>query len=156
MAMSSSAGGGVASSPNVTPMIDVMLVLLIIFMVVTPLLQSGVSVALPKDMKNPEVDKAIIKESSLVVAITKENEYYVGKEKIEIVDLKDRVTRAMENKQPEERIVYIKSDVAANYGSVVEVVNTIRQAGIDQIGLVADKKKGGAETPAAAPPQAAS
>ena len=149
MGMTASGGSGLNSEINVTPMVDIMLVLLIIFMVVTPLLQSGVSVALPKDMKNPDEDKAIIKESSLVVAITKENEYYVSKDKIEIVDLKDRVTRAMENKQPEERIVYIKADVGANYGSVVEVINTIRQAGIDQIGLVADKKKGGAAAPAA-------
>ena len=130
------------SEINVTPMVDIMLVLLIIFMVITPLLQSGVSVTLPKDMKNPEEDKAIIKESSLVVAITKDNEYYVSKDKVDIADIKDRVTRAMENKKPEERIVYIKSDVEANYGSVVEVINSIRQAGIDQIGLVADKKKG--------------
>jgi biopolymer transport protein ExbD/biopolymer transport protein TolR len=144
------------SDINVTPMVDVMLVLLIIFMVITPLLQSGVSVALPKDMKNPEEDKAIIKESSFVVAVTKDNEYYVGKEKVEIVDLKDAVTRAMESKESAERIVYIKSDVAANYGSVVEVINTIRQAGIDQIGLVADKKKGGAAAPAPATGQAAS
>ncbi|MDT7604629.1 MAG: biopolymer transport protein TolR [Acidobacteriota bacterium] len=144
MGMSGGGNQKFNSEINVTPMVDIMLVLLIIFMVVTPLLQSGVSVTLPKDMKNPEVDKAIIKESSVVVAITKDNDYYLGKEKIEIGDLKDRVTKAMENKQPEERIVYIKSDVEANYGSVVEVINTIRQAGIDQIGLVADKKKGGA------------
>jgi biopolymer transport protein ExbD/biopolymer transport protein TolR len=146
-------GGGnkYNSEINVTPMVDVMLVLLIIFMVITPLLQSGVSVALPKEMKNPEEDPAIIKESSLVVAITAENEYYVGKDRIEITDLRDQITQAMENKRPEERIVYIKSDVNANYGSVVEVINTIRQAGIDQIGLVADKKKGpgaSAEQPA--------
>jgi biopolymer transport protein TolR len=140
------------SEINVTPMVDIMLVLLIIFMVVTPLLQSGVSVALPKEMKNPEEDPAIIKESSLVVAITKDNLYYVSKDKVDISELKDRVTKAMENKKPEERIVYIKSDVEANYGSVVEVINTIRQAGIDQIGLVADKKKGGA--PAAPPANA--
>jgi biopolymer transport protein TolR len=142
------------SEINVTPMVDIMLVLLIIFMVVTPLLQSGVSVALPKDMRNPEEDKAIIKESSLVVAITKDNEYYVGKDKVDINDVKERVTKSMENKKPEERIVYIKSDVEANYGSVVEVINSIRQAGIDQIGLVADKKKGagGATTPAATTP----
>ena len=140
------------SEINVTPMVDIMLVLLIIFMVVTPLLQSGVSVALPKDMRNPEEDKNIIKESSLVVAITKDNEYYVGKEKIDIGDLKDRVTKAMENKEPQDRIVYIKADVQSNYGSVVEVINSIRQAGIDQIGLVADKKKGGA--PAAPAPAA--
>ncbi len=130
------------SEINVTPMVDIMLVLLIIFMVVTPLLQSGVSVALPKEMKNPEEDPAIIKESSLVVAITKDNEYYVGKDKVDITELKDRINKAMENKKPEERIVYIKSDVNSDYGSVVEVINTIRDAGIDQIGLVADKKKG--------------
>jgi biopolymer transport protein ExbD/biopolymer transport protein TolR len=146
-------GGGnkYNSEINVTPMVDIMLVLLIIFMVITPLLQSGVSVALPKEMKNPEEDPAIIKESSLVIAITAENEYYIGKDKVEITDLKDQVTQTMENKQPEERIVYIKSDVNANYGSVVEVINTIRQAGIDQIGLVADKKKGDAAAPAGAP-----
>ena len=132
-----------SSEINVTPMVDIMLVLLIFFMVITPLLQSCVSVSLPREMKNPEEDPAIIKETSLVVAITKENEYFVGKDKVEIADLKDQISRAMENKKPEERIVYIKSDVGAQYGSVVEVINTIRQAGIDQIGLVADKKKGG-------------
>jgi len=142
MGMAVGGGGGFNSDINVTPMVDVMLVLLIIFMVITPLLQSGVSVALPKEMRNPEEDPAIIKESSLVVAITAENEYYVGKDRIELTDLRDEITRAMENKRPEERIVYIRSDVNANYGSVVEVINTIRQAGIEQIGLVADKKKG--------------
>ena len=152
MGMSMGGGGGFNSEINVTPMVDIMLVLLIIFMVITPMLQSGVSVALPKEMKNPEEDPAIIKESSLVVAITAENEYYIGKDKIEITDLKDQITRTMENKRPEERIVYIKSDVNADYGSVVEVINTIRQTGIDQIGLVADKKKGGATgQPAPAP-----
>ena len=146
-----------SSDINVTPMVDIMLVLLIIFMVITPLLQSGVSVALPKEMNNPEVDPAIIKESSVVVAITKDNEYYIGKDKIETVDLTDKIQKAMENKKPEERIVYVKSDVNANYGSVVEVINTVRQAGVDQIGLVADKKKGGgAAAPATAAPAAAS
>jgi biopolymer transport protein TolR len=150
--MGMSAGGNdkFNSEINVTPMVDIMLVLLIIFMVVTPLLQSGVSVALPKEMKNPEEDPAIIKESSLVVAITADNSYYVSKEKVDIAELKDRITKAMENKKPEERIVYIKSDVNADYGSVVEVINAIRQAGIDQIGLVADKKKGATAAPSPA------
>ncbi len=151
MGMASGGSGGLNSEINVTPMVDIMLVLLIIFMVITPLLQTGVSVALPKDMKNPEEDKAIIKESSLVVAITKDNEYFIGKDKVETTDLVDRITKKMENKKPEERIVYIKSDINADYGTVVEVINTIRQAGIDQIGLVADKKKGGAATSAPAP-----
>jgi biopolymer transport protein TolR len=148
MGMAVGGGNKYNSEINVTPMVDIMLVLLIIFMVITPMLQSGVSVALPKEMNNPEIDPAIIKESSVVVAITKDNEYYIGKDKIETIDLKGKIEKQMENKKPEERIVYVKSDVNANYGSVVEVINTVRQAGIDQIGLVADKKKGG---PAAAP-----
>ena len=147
----SAGGGGLQSEINVTPMVDIMLVLLIIFMVITPLLQSGVSVALPKDMKNPEEDKGIIKESSVVIAITRDNQYYIKKEKVDPVDLKDRITKAMESKKPEERIVYIRSDIGANYGSVVEVINTIRQAGIDQIGLVAEKKKGAGAAQGAAP-----
>src|SRR5919199_3133755 len=144
-------GGGLQSEINVTPMVDIMLVLLIIFMVITPLLQSGVSVVLPKDMKNPEEDKGIIKESSVVVAITRDNQFYLKKERVDAVDLKDQITKAMESKKPEERIVYIRSDIGANYGSVVEVINTIRQAGIDQIGLVADKKKGPGAAAGAAP-----
>ena len=144
MGMSAGGSGGLNSEINVTPMVDIMLVLLIIFMVITPLLQSGVSVVLPKDMRNPEEDKNIIKESSIVVAITRENEFYVGKEKVDAIDLKDQITKKMENKQAQDRIVYIRSDIGANYGSVVEVINTVRQAGIDQIGLVAEKKKGGA------------
>src|ERR671938_875171 len=151
MGMAAGGGGGLQSEINVTPMVDIMLVLLIIFMVITPLLQSGVSVVLPKDMKNPEEDKGIIKESSVVIAITRDNQYYIKKERIDPVDLKDRITKAMESKKPEERIVYIRSDIGANYGSVVEVINTIRQAGIDQIGLVAEKKKGGGPSGAPAP-----
>jgi biopolymer transport protein ExbD/biopolymer transport protein TolR len=151
MGMAVGGGNKYNSEINVTPMVDIMLVLLIIFMVITPLLQSGVSVALPKEMNNPEIDPAIIKESSVVVAITKDNEYYIGKDKIETVDLVDKIQKQMETKSADERIVYVKSDVNANYGSVVEVINTVRQAGVDQIGLVADKKKGGAGAAPAAP-----
>lgn len=155
MGMAVGGGNKYNSEINVTPMVDIMLVLLIIFMVITPMLQSGVSVALPKEMNNPEIDPAIIKESSVVVAITKDNEYYIGKDKIETVDLKDKITKQMETKSADERIVYVKSDVNANYGSVVEVINTVRQAGVDQIGLVADKKKGGGAAPAGAAPAGA-
>lgn len=145
--MGMSAGGsssGFSSEINVTPMVDIMLVILIIFMVITPLLQQGVSVALPREMRNPEEDPAIIKETSVVIAITAENELYIGKNKIEKESLKAEVDKKMENKKPEERIVYIRSDINTNYGAVVDVINTVRESGIDQIGLVADKKKGGA------------
>ncbi|CAN5228744.1 MAG: ExbD/TolR family protein [Pyrinomonadaceae bacterium] len=151
MGMSAGGGSGFNSEINVTPMVDVMLVLLIIFMVITPLLQSGVSVALPKEMRNPEEDPAIIKESSVVIAITRENQFYIGKERAEPTDLVPMIQERMENKKPEERIVYIRSDIGANYGTVVEAINTIRQAGIEQIGLVADKKKDAAGATAPAP-----
>jgi biopolymer transport protein TolR len=147
MAMSSGGGSGnVTSEINVTPMVDIMLVILIIFMVITPFLQQGVSVTLPQNMRNPEEDPAIIKESSVVVAITNDGSLYIGKKKIDKDTLKTEIDEKMASKPENERIVYIRSDVAANYGEVVDVINTIREAGIDQIGLVADKQKGpGAE-----------
>jgi biopolymer transport protein TolR len=150
MSMSTGSGsGGLNSDINVTPMVDIMLVLLIIFMVITPFLQQGVSVALPRDMKNPDDDKAIIKESSVVVAVTVDGKLYLGKKPIEKADLKAEIDKKMEGKAADERIVYIRSDIGADYGKVVDTINTIRESGIDQIGLVADKKKGGAPAPAA-------
>ena len=159
MGMSAGGGSGLTSEINVTPMVDIMLVLLIIFMVVTPFLQQGVSVMLPRDMRNPEEDPAIIKETSVVVAITADGDLYIGKKKIDRDQLKTEIDQKMAAKQEEERIVYIRSDINANYGQVVETINLIRDSGIDQIGLVADKRKGAGEggegaaepAPAAAP-----
>lgn len=145
----SSGGDHLNSEINVTPMVDIMLVLLIIFMVVTPFLQQGVTVAIPRDMNNPDVDPAIIKESSVVVAIPNDGEFYIGKERIAKEELGTRIDKMMKNKTDADRIVYIKSGVGVQYGSVVEIINVVRQAGIDKIGLVADKKKGGAAAKAA-------
>jgi len=152
MGMAVGGSGGFNSDINVTPMVDVMLVVLIIFMVVTPLLQSGVTVALPKNLDNPEEDQRIIKETSVVVAVTNDDKYFVGKDEVDKATLETKVTELMaEVTKSEDRIVYIKGDAQANYGNVVEAVNAIRKAGIDRIGLVADKKKGGDTAPVAAP-----
>jgi len=152
MGMAVGGSGGFNSDINVTPMVDVMLVVLIIFMVVTPLLQSGVTVALPKNLDNPEEDQRIIKETSVVVAVTNDDKYFVGKDEVDKATLETKVTELMaEVTKSEDRIVYIKGDAQANYGNVVEAVNAIRKAGIDRIGLVADKKKGGDTDPVAAP-----
>ena len=157
MGMTSGGGSGVTSEINVTPMVDIMLVILIIFMVITPFLQQGVSVALPRDMNNPDEDPAIIKETSVVVAITETGDLYIGKKRVDKDTLKTEIDQKMATKADAERIVYIRSDINANYGSVVETINLIRDAGIDQIGLVADKRKGpgaeggGAAAPAPAP-----
>src|SRR5438309_8643573 len=144
MGMSGGGGGGLNSEINVTPMVDVMLVLLIIFMVVTPFLQQGISVAIPREMKNPDEDQAINKESAVIISIPKDNEYYLGKKKVNLDDLKSQVEKALANKKEEDKIVYIKSGVNVNYGEVVKVINAVREKGVDRIGLVADKKKGGA------------
>jgi len=153
MGMSGGGGGGFNSEINVTPMVDIMLVLLIIFMVVTPMLQHGVTVNLPKDLNNPVEDQLIVKDTSIVIAIPNDGEYYINKDRITKEQLKDRVEKMLNNiKKEEEKVVYIKSGVAVSYGDVVTVINEVRALGIDKIGLVADKKKGGA---AAAPAQPA-
>ena len=153
MGMGAGGGGGLQSDINVTPMVDIMLVILIIFMVITPFLQQGVSVALPRDMRNPDEDPAIIKETSVVVAITADDKIFLGKKPIEMAELKTEVDAKMSSKERDQRIVYVRSDINTNYGTVVNVINNIRDAGVDQIGLVADKKKGGgaAAAPGGAP-----
>ncbi len=131
------------SAINVTPMVDVMLVLLIIFMIVTPLLQQGVSVNLPRDMISPDEDADIAKDTSVIIAIPDNSNFYIGKEQFPIDALGEVIKRRMEGKTPEKRIVYIKSGVDVDYGRVVQAIETIRRQDIDKIGLVADRKKGG-------------
>jgi biopolymer transport protein TolR len=153
MGMSGGGGqGGVQSEINVTPMVDIMLVLLIIFMVVTPFLQQGITVALPKNMNNPDVDQNIIKESSIVISIPEDGKYYLGKKPVQKEELQEKVDTMLKLiKNEQDRIVYIKSSVGVSYGDVVNVINEVRKLGVDRIGLVADKKKGGAAAPAATP-----
>jgi biopolymer transport protein TolR len=151
MGMSGGGGaGGLQSEINVTPMVDIMLVLLIIFMVVTPFLQQGITVALPKNMNNPDVDPNIIKESSIVISIPNDGQYYLGKIPVAREQLTDKVDTMLKGiKNEQDRIVYIKSGVGVSYGDVVNVINEVRKLGVDKIGLVADKKKKGAAAPAA-------
>src|SRR5437016_10885843 len=103
--------GGLQSEINVTPMVDVMLVLLIIFMVVTPFLQQGIQVAIPRETRNPDEDQAINKESAVIISIPKDGDYYLGKKKVNLDDLKSAVEKALANKKEEDKIVYIKSGV---------------------------------------------
>ena len=149
MGMAAGGGGGLNSEINVTPMVDIMLVLLIIFMVVTPMLQHGITVNLPKDLNNPEEDQKIIKDTSVVIAIPADGEYYLGKIRVDKDQLKEKVQKMLDNiKKEEDKIVYIKSGVGVSYGDVVTVINEVRALGVDKIGLVADKKKGGEAAPA--------
>src|SRR5690606_4814492 len=134
------------SDINVTPMVDIMLVLLIIFMIVTPLLQQGVTVNIPKDMMTPEEDVEITKDTSVVIAIPNNNDFYIGKDPYPITALGEKIQSMMKDKAPDKRIVYIKSGVDVDYGTVVQAIDTIRKQDIDKIGLVADRRKGGEAT----------
>ena len=134
--------GGLQSEINVTPMVDIMLVLLIIFLVVTPFLRPGINVLLPKDMNNPDIDKKITKESSVVISIPNDVEYYLGKRRLQREQLADEVKVLLEKiTNEQDRIVYIKSGVGVSYGDVVTVINEVRKLGVDKIGLVVDKKQ---------------
>ena len=134
--------GGYVADINVTPMVDVMLVLLIIFMVIAPMLQTGVSVALPKS-KYPEPDPNIIKETSAVISIPNDGEFYIGRDKVAQADIPTRVRNILKDKPAPDQVVYIKSGRLVKYGTVVEVIDSVRDAGFDRIGLVAEKEKPG-------------
>ena len=130
------------SEINVTPMVDVMLVLLIIFMIVTPLLQSNVSVNLPREMNSPEEDMDINKEDAVIVSIPDNSNFYVGKNPYPLEELGEKIKNLMKDKAPEKRIVYVKSGIEVDYGTVVKAIDQIRKQDIDKVGLVADRKKG--------------
>src|SRR5579871_3637424 len=142
-------GSKVTSDINVTPMVDVMLVLLIIFMVVTPMLQKGISVDLAK-VNNPEQMQDADKEDALLVSITRDGKVYFGTDQIQDIDsLTTKVKDRLANKQ--DKRVYVKADMRARFGSVVKVVDSVRAAGVDDLGLLTDQRK----TTPNAPPAAA-
>src|SRR5271170_1220993 len=126
------------AAPNVIPMADIMLVLLIIFMVVTPMLQKTHQVDLapvndPRDMKDADKDDAI------VVAVTRDGSLFLGNDKIKKEDITGQIKDRIANKL--DKTVYVKSDARAKYGDVVAVVDEIRSAGVDQLGLLTEKVK---------------
>jgi len=128
--------GAVQADINVTPMADVMLVLLIIFMVVTPMLQKGISVEMakttnPVDMKDADRDDAVL------VAITRDGKFYLGQDRVGIEDLGVRVGDLVSTRL--DKTVYVRSDFRAKYGDVVQVVDNIRNAGVDKVGLMTER-----------------
>jgi biopolymer transport protein ExbD/biopolymer transport protein TolR len=137
-------GSKVSSEINVTPMVDVMLVLLIIFMVVTPMLQKGISVDMAK-VNNPEQMPDADKEDALLVSITRNGDVFFGSEKITVDNLTTKVKDRLANR-PDKR-VYVKADMRARFGSVVQVVDSVRAAGVDDLGLLTDQRKTSPTTP---------
>ena len=130
------AKGGVKSDINVTPLCDVMLVLLIIMMIVAPLLQQGVSVTLPK--AGNTVDKPEV-QGQTVVAIARDKSMYVNAKPVQEQEMATRINEILENQK--EKVVLIKADEEVEYGAVMAAMDQLRQAGIEDIGLITDPKK---------------
>ena len=128
--------GAVMAAPNVIPMADIMLVLLIIFMVITPMLQKGVQVDLAK-VENPSEMPNADKDDAIIVAISASGDIFLLKTKIDISKLTEGVRDLLSERL--DKTVFIKSDGRAKYGDVVKVVDEIRSAGVDNVGLLTDK-----------------
>lgn len=141
-------GSKVNSNINVTPMVDVMLVLLIIFMVITPMLQKGVTVDLAK-VNNPQQMPDADKEDALIVAVMRDGSTYLGNDRIAPDQLTNKVKDRIANRTS--KIVYLRADARAKYKNVVEVVDNVRAAGVDDLGLLTDQKKQTNNPPPATP-----
>jgi biopolymer transport protein ExbD/biopolymer transport protein TolR len=126
------------SEINVTPMVDVMLVLLIIFMVITPMLQKGVNVELAKT-NNPIAMEDADKEDAVLIAVERDGKVYFDTEQISPDQLTAKVQDKIANKA--DKKVFIKADARARYKMVVDVVDNVRGAGVDQVGLLTEQAK---------------
>jgi len=131
-------GKKVNSNINVTPMVDVMLVLLIIFMVITPMLQKGVSVDMAR-VNSPTPMPDADKEDSLLVAVMRDGQIFFGTDRIKAEDLTAKVKDRLANKV--DKRIFIKADARAKYGNVVDVVDNVRAAGVDDVGLLTEQKQ---------------
>ncbi len=127
---------GAVADINVTPMADVMLVLLIIFMVITPMLQKGVSVDMAR-VNNPRPMADAEKEDAVVLAITRDGKIFLGSSTIKVDEITTKVKDRISNKL--DKTVYVKSDARAKYGDVVAVVDDVRAAGVDSLGLLTER-----------------
>jgi biopolymer transport protein TolR len=126
----------VMAAPNIIPMADIMLVLLIIFMVVTPMLQKGLTVTMAtvphaEDMPNADRDDAVI------VGVSRDGQVYLGNDKTPLDQIASLVRDRISNRV--DKTVFVKSDARAKYGDVVKLVDEVRSAGVDNVGLLTDR-----------------
>ena len=136
MAMNVGGGGGVKSDINVTPLVDVMLVLLIIMMIVAPLLQQGVSVKLPQAANTTEKPDT---QDQTVLAIDASKRLYLNAVPVQKDDLRRRIEEVLENKK--DRVVIIKADVDVEYSAVMDAMDQLRASGIEDMGLITDPRR---------------
>jgi len=133
-------GKKVNSNINVTPMVDVMLVLLIIFMVITPMLNNKVNVDLPTATAAVVMENAN-KEDAVMVAVTRDGHIFLGGDRIEVDSMGATIASKLE-KNPEKK-VYLRADNRAMYGKVMDAIDGIRAAGVSDLGLLTEKKDDG-------------
>ena len=141
MAMNLGGSGGVKSDINVTPLVDVMLVLLIIMMIVAPLLQQGVAVTLPVATNTSEKPET---QEQTVLAITADKRLFVNAVQVAEQDLPRRMEQVLEEKK--EKIVIIKADEDVEYGAVMAAMDTLRASGIEDMGLITDPRRSASPT----------
>src|ERR1039457_4785767 len=133
-------GQKVNSNINVTPMVDVMLVLLIIFMVITPMLQNKVvidMVAVVNPVSMPDADK----EDAIVVAITRDGGVFLGQNKTSVDVLGSQVREKMAD-NPGNKTIFIRADARAEYRAVEDAIDAVRTAGVEDVGLLMQKRDG--------------
>jgi len=133
-------GKKVSSNINVTPMVDVMLVLLIIFMVITPMLQNKVAVDMAK-VDNPTAMPDADKEDAIVVAITRDGQVFLGQNKVAPNELGALVRAKLENAPG--KTIYVRADARAQYRTVEDAIDAVRTAGVDDVGLLTQKREVG-------------
>lgn len=134
MGMDVGGGGGPKSEINVTPLVDVVLVLLIIFMVVQPLLQMGYVVQVPPNSTTPPPPEA--SKDQIIVTVTANKDVYLNKERIELQNLPIRLQEVLRNRGS--KVVFFSADDSVNYGKAMEVMDTVRNNGAKNIGIVMD------------------
>jgi biopolymer transport protein ExbD/biopolymer transport protein TolR len=133
-------GSKVSSNINVTPMVDVMLVLLIIFMVITPMLQNKVQIDMAKvdnATSMPDADK----DDAIVVAVTRDGGVFLGQNKTSVSELGNQVSAALANKPG--KTIFIRADARAQYRAVEDAIDAVRTAGVDDVGLLTQKREAG-------------
>jgi len=130
---------GVNAEINVTPMADIMLVLLIIFMITTPLLQTGITVNLPKAMNPLDAPEADSKDA-VIVALNREGRIYLAKTPVSETELLDALAKKFSGGEIN-KTIFLKADSAVAYGRVVQIVDSCRRTGVERIGLMAEKEK---------------
>jgi len=131
-------GGKVNSDINVTPMVDVMLVLLIIFMVITPLAEQKVNVTLAETKSAVAMTNAS-KQDAVTVAITRDSKVYLGQDQVTVDNLGTKVADLLQSKV--DKTVYFRADARAHYGTVEDAIDSVRTAGVEEIGMLTENQQ---------------